>query len=335
VKTSAIAAFATLALALSRGSLQAAEIRVPSGTIHTIQQGVDAAAPGDTVLVRPGTYVINDQGEYSTAVDIGSDKPGLKLKADGAPGSVKIVGPGDMQCISIEAERALVEGFDISGFWKGIVAGASVAPGARITGNTIHDLRSLPNSANTAISPGPLHEVDHNTIYGCMNGIFLGAWPATGPNWPAHIHHNRVEGNGDPDSLGIMLWQAPGCKLDHNECDNNGIGIYLADSPNCTADHNRADNNVSTGILLDSDGSPDCVVVNNEANDNGSCGIGVGVGESCGTRFENNVAKGNGQDDLAVLWGPVTTSCYTCVNNHADTAYPSLAFWDVVTPPEP
>jgi len=327
-KSSATAALASLALALGPVSLHAAQITVPSKEYPTIQAGVDAAKPGGTVLVLPGTYVIGDQGEFSTAVDIPAGKDGLQLKAAGAPGSVKIVGPGDMQCISIEADNALVEGFDISGFWKGVVSGAAAT---RITGNTIHDLQSLPNSTATAIELDTALrcEVDHNTIYGCVWGITLYGASAAGPNWQTRIHHNREEGDA-ASWYGVFLWQAPGCKVDHNECDNNGTywGIYLASSPGCMVEHNEADRNAAQGILLGN--SPDCTVVGNEANDNGSDGISVGG--SCGSTFAFNVAKGNGECDLADYDIPPT--CDTFLDNEADTACPSLSLWDVRTPPE-
>jgi parallel beta-helix repeat protein len=125
---------------------------------------------------------------------------------------------------------------------------------------------------------------------------------------------------------GIFLWQAPGCQIDHNECDNNPqFGIFLANSPNCTADHNQADNNGDTGIAIG--GSPNCVVVENEADNNGV--LGISVGGSCGSSFAHNVAEGNGQYDLfAPNWDSLPT-CNTYQENHANTAVPSLALWDV------
>ncbi len=61
-------AAASLTLALGAW---AAEIIVPSDSITTIQQAVDAAAPGDTIRVLPGSY---DEAFVVT--------PGLKFKAD-------------------------------------------------------------------------------------------------------------------------------------------------------------------------------------------------------------------------------------------------------------
>ena len=46
-------------LAVAAGSAaEAATIRVPAEAA-TIQQAINAAAPGDTVLVAPGTYIEN------------------------------------------------------------------------------------------------------------------------------------------------------------------------------------------------------------------------------------------------------------------------------------
>ncbi len=327
IKSFATAALATLALALVPASLHAREITVPSGSYLTIQDGVDAAAPGDTVIVLPGTYVINyaEGSSWPPGVYIGPHKPGLKLRAGGASGSVKIVGVGTIGTgypilcgILVRADNALVEGFDISGFPTGI------------------SIQSSPVATQIA----------HNTIYRCVLGIFLNGSSAAGPNWQAHIHHNQVN-NQLNDTLwawagasgtGIFLWQAPGCQIDHNECDNNGTtGISLANSPNCTVAQNVADNNGQAGIGIG--GSTDGTVSYNEADNNGSWGIIVG--SSCGTHFEHNSAEGNGWaapeghpswdfygDLFAPNWGS-DPACNTYLDNHAGTASPSLTLWDV------
>jgi len=306
-------------------------ITVPSGAILTIQDGVDAAAPGDTVLVLPGTYSDDVALQWGPVVGIGPDKRGLKLKAVGPPGSVKIVGPQHGAGIWINADNALVEGFDISGFDTGINAGGWQMQGTRITRNTIRDC----SSACINVSGASNYELDHNTLAGGQYGIFLNGWEGAGPNTQPHLHHNRVNG---AQFIGIFLWQSPGCTLDHNVCDNNGeFGIYLAGSPNCTADHNQTDNNGSIdrigpdgifagiGILVGD--SLNCAVTGNEANNNVACGIVVG--SSCGSSFERNVAEGNGQYDLCDPgWGSLPT-CNTYLKNRADTAVPSLALWDV------
>lgn len=332
LKSSATAALAALALALVPASLQAKVIKVPSGAIQTIQQGVDAAKSGDTVIVLPGTYDCSDvTGWWPPAVLIRSetyaDKSGLKLKA---AGPVKIVGPGwgTGAAIWIDADNVSVEGFDISGFGRGIVAmGQAQGTQTQITGNTIHDcldrLIELRGSGN--------YEVAHNTVTGGAAGIHLQPdSPAANPQH--HLHHNQVtEAEGD----GIRLSTAPGSTLDHNVCDNNGeFGIYVAGSANCTVDHNQTDNNgpcpsafgiYSAGVAVL--GSPNCAVTGNEANNNGS--FGIWVGDSCGSSFESNVAEGNGLYDLFAPAWDSDPACNTYLQNRAGTAYPSLELWDV------
>lgn len=318
IKSSATAALAVLTLALAPASLQAKVIKVPSGAIDTIQQGVDAAAPGDTVIVMPGTYVCNDATDWPGAVHIWSSKPGLKLKA---AGPVKIVGPGSGTgiAIAIEADNASVEGFEISGFGRGITAwGQADGTQTRITGNTIHDCSSI------LIQLGGFnnYEVAHNTMVGGVHGIFLGS--ELGTKTQHHLHNNRVT---DAQADGIRLDMAPGSRLDHNVSDNNGWdGIYLARSPNCTADHNQTDNNGYSGIEVGN--SPNCAVTASGANNNAERGIYVWL--SCGSSFELNEAEGNGQYDLFIPpWTDPDPTCNTYLNNRAGTAYPSLDLWDV------
>jgi len=360
MKSSATATLATLALALGPASLQAAQITVPTD-YPTIQDGVNAAGPGDTVLVLPGTYTISyaeSPGWFGVAY---IDTPGLQLKAAGPPGSVKIVGvvtaedPGSWPAIKIGADDVLVEGFDISGFQEAInvgswgAAGPVVTRGTRITRNRIHDMQTISESAGTGIELDLCSncEIDHNTIDGGVQGIVLQGLSASGPNCQDHIHHNRamntapiitVNGKGEEvissGAVGILVGQTPGCALDNNECNNNGnTGIYLASSPNCTAENNKTDNNgsfafsgmynaVGDGIGIYIGSSANCTMVNNEANNNTGCGIWVG-GPDC--TVSNNEANGNASYGIAVIGGGGST----VANNEADNNGTVGSVWSI------
>jgi parallel beta-helix repeat protein len=343
---------AALALAMGLTNLPAKEIKVPSGSILTIQQGVDAAAPGDKVTVLPGVYGI---------VTIGPNKPGLQLKTAGPPGSVQVVGLGGLVWnvgIDVQANDVSVQGFVISEARYGIrVVGTS--HGVTITGNTIGNLPG-PYAAAIRVESSDGVEVGQNTAFGSINGdgvivymssnihighngvdfiiltdstgcevdhntvesggIFLNN-DGDGPSAHHHVHHNEANGA----QIGIFVWDTADCTLDHNDADHNSLfGIYIASSPNCDVDHNKADHNSQIGIYIGS--SPNCTVNQNQANANGESGIQVEG--SCGSSFGQNSAHGNGHYDLfAPAWGDPTCSSYS--QNKADTASPSLALWDV------
>jgi parallel beta-helix repeat protein len=328
MKSSVTAVLAALAFALVPASLQAKVIKVPSVANPTIQDGVNVAAPGDTVLVQPGTY--------DGSVYIGHEKAGLKLKA---AGPVKIVGPGPGNWIfgiEILADNVLVEGFDISGFAVGIWGGhGAPTQGGQITRNTVHDCAY----GCIVVDISSNYEIDHNTVVGSTKIATKNGQAGISVNNGSehHIHHNQVT---DVEKDGIFLGSSPGCTLDHNVSDNNGeFGIYVAGgSSNCTVDHNQTDNNGPCPIAIGSLSagitvlwSPNCAVTGNEANNNASFGIWVGI--SCGSSFERNVAEGNGVDLFAPGaqggWDGSNPWCNTYEKNQADTAEPDLATWDV------
>jgi len=113
-------------------------------TYCTIQQGVDAAGPGNIVLVEPGTY--------TEQVTIGPGKDGLKLKADGAgviiAAPTTMVPPGSI--VRVTTSRLVrIRGFTITGPVPGcadLVSGVRVDGGGKalVTDDHITAIRAEP-----------------------------------------------------------------------------------------------------------------------------------------------------------------------------------------------
>jgi len=101
---------ALMAVALSAGAIQAAVINVPAG--GSIQAAVNVAAPGDTIVVAPGTFketvIISTSGITLLGAQAGVD-PRFGGRVEGGPGETIIDGEG------IRTEGIIIRG--ASGAW--------------------------------------------------------------------------------------------------------------------------------------------------------------------------------------------------------------------------
>jgi len=194
----------TVALGAARAS-GAATIHVPAEQ-PTIQQGIDAAANGDTVLVSPGIYMgpIDFKGKTITV----ASEQGPEVTFIDATGGVTVV-----TFRSGETRSAVLEGFTLRG-GQNLSSGAGIhiafsAP--TIRGNVITENRGCTGVGIQSYFSSPRIEgntIYGNTISGCTGGWGIGIY--IGGNSAAEIIGNVIMDNAGEAASGggIALFAA-------------------------------------------------------------------------------------------------------------------------------
>jgi parallel beta-helix repeat protein len=162
--------------------LYAKELRVPQ-EFSSIQAALDAAAPGDTIVVGPG--------EYNESLLIG--KPGITLKCE--EGAVIKGDPTASlkATVSINADNVTVQGCTITGKRNGIRV--FNADNVTLSGNNVID-----NSLNGILAEGSYNNLvieGNNISRNKEDGILL-----VGGGQDILIRMNRIARNG---SYGIRI----------------------------------------------------------------------------------------------------------------------------------
>lgn len=282
-----------------------AEIIYVPGDQPTIQAAIDAANPGDEIIVAPGTYneVINFLGKAITLRS--SDGPDVTtIDSTGLNDSV-------VKCISGEGPDTVLEGFTITG---GTGTLLPHLPGGYFVGGGMAIAHSSPTialctfSANSALSGGGMYITDlaNPLVTGCT--FVANITDDQGGGMTVHLNSDPVIracafiGNTAAYIGGGLFVSAnsnalvSGCLVDGNEVLLSGGGI----ATDCAArvDSCVISNNVSQtgGGILVYQSNPlvvNCVLTGNQAVAGGG---GVENSQGAGT-FVNCTVTGNSSPD--------------------------------------
>jgi len=300
-----------LSVLASAAEVFAIDLLVPD-EFFTIDEAMNFAEPGDTVIVKPGTY--NERIKIKEGVSLVSfagpdgndlvDGPGkkkvlrrtLRTIIDGSG----ITTPGYLIRFPTDTKAAMaLDGFTvinmpkyISGLNLFLVQIRGCSP--RVENNIIANNQSFGGVLSTGLglAMGPVLEtvarpvIRNNVLYGNH-----GPGIANGPNSAALISNNEIFGNLFPDAalrrrnapcIGMREYARP--IIENNECYNNGDGIG--------------------GINLTSHDDT-LIIRNNILYDNKHGGIGMralgGADTDIKILIENNTISGHAEGGIRLL----------------------------------
>lgn len=231
---------------------EAAQIRVSSG--QSIQAAIDSAAPGDTIVIRPGSYTENIDVNKLVKIRSQSGKPS---------NTIIIAEQAENPVFNVVANNVEISGLQIRD--------ATGSDGVRLDGVTGCKIskNDLTNN-NYGIY---LTESDKNTIYSNkansngMDGIL-----ATSNSDNNKIHNNIANSNANN---GIKVEGSTGNTVKSNTAKSNTQeGIKLTDGANNNVVNSNTVLNNLDGIMMEA-ASNDNMVKSNVANSNKFSGIGL------------------------------------------------------------
>src|SRR5262245_32945812 len=244
-------AFAIVSAMVLPASSQAATIRVPADAA-SIQQAIDAAAGGDSVLVSPGTYVetITFRGKPITVES--EQGPAVTVIDGGGGGSVVTLASG-------ENRSAVLRGFTIrnglNSFSGGGVLIRNSSPS--IIGNAIVNNGACSGAGIYSYFSSPLiqgNTISRNFLHACSGGSGLGVY--IGGDSAAELIENVIsENSGFADGGGVTLFAAGTVTLRSNVIARNvtsgfspctsGGGIWMVNFSQATITDNLVIGNVA------------------------------------------------------------------------------------------
>src|SRR5215208_7396799 len=285
-----------VALAAGIGSAGAQSSVV--GPDESIQKAINAAEPGDTIVVR-GVHredvVIRKDGIKLRGVDDAVIEVPARAKADSpcskafGPGAICIFGDVNIKTGKLTGQRQRVSDVSVSGFTirgfnsefilEGKFARNATFVGNRITGNFANGI-AFAKSVHTTIAKNHVAEV----------GILVDSSSRT------TIAKNHVIGSPKTDAAGIVVEASSRTTVVGNDLIDDSFGVILIDSTGTTILSNDITDSTASGMLIL--GSPGTKIVSNDIRRPGEAGIAI-----FGPERASNVGKVVGNRISGGAWG--------------------------------
>ena len=244
----------------------AGEITVGTGQYTTIQAAVNAAQPGDTILIPPGTYSENVLVNKSLII---------KSSGGAATTTVKAAVPSsDVFLLSGSGIR--VEGLTLTGGRAGVeFSGASQSSVTDIIAHDNEYAVLIEHAANNKVSASNLS----NNGY----GIYLDG--SSGNTFSGNVA-TYEKGNGNALGDGIYMRESNSNAIVQNVLSNNHVyGISLLSSSNNVLSNNSINANEEFAVRLRDDSNNNTFTFNTFS---GNAKLAVYSGYSSGNRFYLN-----------------------------------------------
>jgi parallel beta-helix repeat protein len=250
----------------------------------TIQEAVNAASPGNTIVVRDGVYTEN----------INVDKPHLTIRSEnGSDSTVVQAATSNSDVFKVSTDYVNINWFTVKGangcYMEDIeregplpisVARFHYCAGIYLKANYCNITNNNCSNNSEGIS---LYKSNDNIITNnnCSDNRGVG---------------KNLFGTEIKHGYGISLYKSNSNSIVNNTCSSNhDYGIHLDDSNSNTITNNIALNNTECNIYLDS--SNNNSILNNNASNN-SRGYGIYLKSSNNNNIMNNKISNNGHVDI-------------------------------------